>query len=77
MESCSLLTLAIKNDLPTYNKKNNSLNSPKKNITSNDINIHEYSLNKNFIDPNCGSPPNFFMDKLQNRMKNYYECKSN
>ena len=68
MESYSLLTLAIKNELPTYNKKNS---------IENVINIHEYSLNKNFIDPNCGSPPNYFMDKLQNRIKNYYECKSN
>ena len=30
MNSCSLLTLAIKNELPTYNKKNNCINSPKK-----------------------------------------------
>lgn len=73
MNSCSLLTLAIKNELPTYNKKNNCINSPKKNITQANINIHEYSLNKNFIDPNCGSPPNFFMEKLQNRIKSYYD----
>lgn len=73
MNSCSLLTIAIKNELPTSNKKTNFINSPKKNITQNNINIHEYSLNKNFFDPNCGSPPNFFMEKLQNRMKSYYE----
>ena len=72
MNNCSLLTYAIKNELPTYNKKNNSLNSPKKNLNNEPFNVHEYSLNKNFIDPNCGSPPNSFMEKLQNRMKHYY-----
>lgn len=72
MDNRSLLTYAIKNDLPTYHKKNNSLNSPKKNLNNEPINIHEYSLNKNFIDPNCGSPPNIFINNLQNRIKTYY-----
>jgi hypothetical protein len=72
MNKGSLLTYAIKNDLPTYHKKNNSLNSPKKILNKENNDIHEYSLNKNFIDPNFGSPPNFFMEKLQNRIKNYY-----
>lgn len=33
----------------------------------------ECSLNKNFFDPSNFSPPNSFMNKLQERMNKYYD----
>ena len=74
MNSNSLLTKAIKNELPNKQKTSFLYNDLKK-VDSQTI-IHNYGLNKNFIDPNSCSPPNFFMEKLQNRMKNYFDVQA-
>lgn len=52
------------------------INNKNKNISKNiNIKINEnqlnYELQKNFFDPNSGSPPNYFISKLLTRIKNY------
>jgi len=40
-------------------------------ITNNEKNHMNYDLQNNFFDPNSGSPPNYFISKLLDRIKNY------
>ena len=40
-------------------------------INENQKNKMSYDLQNNFFDPNTGSPPNYFISKLLDRIKNY------
>ena len=39
--------------------------------------ISEYRITQNNFNPNKNSPPNTFMDKLEQRMKYYYQRNNN
>jgi hypothetical protein len=60
-------------ELPKHEK--DSLTTPIKlvKINSFDIIFEQYGLNGNFFNPDKISPPNAFVSKLENRMKNYYQ----
>ena len=46
-------------------------------INSFDIIFEQYGLTGNFFNPNKTTPPNSFVNKLEHRMKNYYESLKN
>lgn len=56
-----------------YEQNVNSL-SMKKNLEKI---ISEYRITQNNFNPNKNSPPNSFMNKLEQRMKYYYQNSSN
>ena len=39
--------------------------------------ISEYRITQNNFNPNKSSPPNYFMNKLEQRMKHYYHNNTN
>ena len=53
--------------IPIKQKNNSQLNSP----TCSTMKKGEYSLNHCFFDPTTNSPPNDFINKLQQRMSVY------
>ena len=58
--------------IPIKQKPNSQLNSP----TSINFKKPEYSLNHCFFDPTTNSPPNDFINKLQQRMSVYNKTTS-
>lgn len=60
-------------ELPKHEK--DSLTTPIKlvKINSFDIIFEQYGLNGNLFNPDKTTPPNAFVSKLENRMKNYYQ----
>ena len=64
-------------ELPT--KENDELNRPIKmeKVNSFDLIFEQYGLNGNFFNPNKNTPPNKFVNKLEERMKKYYDSLKN
>jgi len=58
--------------IPIKQQTNSQLNSP----TSERFKKSEYSLNHCFFDPTTNSPPNDFINKLQQRMSVYNKSTS-
>ena len=56
-----------------YEQNVNSLSMKKKLEKT----ISEYRITQNNFNPNKSSPPNFFMNKLEQRMKQYYHNNTN
>jgi len=60
-------------------KDQDELKKPIKLVKTNsfDIIFEQYGLTGNFFNPNQNTPPNSFVNKLEHRMKSYYDSLKN
>ena len=65
----------IANNISLTSNKNPTKTNNKKQSNLNDI-INEYRLTQNNFNPNKKTPPNVFLNKLQQRMNYYYKNNS-
>ena len=65
----------IANNISLTSNKNPTKTKNKKQSNLNDI-INEYRLTQNNFNPNKKTPPNVFLNKLQQRMNYYYKINS-